>query len=56
MPIASYVKHLILKDVADLDFPVFRISQSSEEKARKALADRKNAIKVKDAAKYFNEL
>ena len=55
MPIASYVKHLILKDVADLDFPVFRISQSSEEKARKALADRKNAIKVKDATKYFNE-
>ena len=56
MPIASYVKHLILKDVSDLDFPTFRISQSSEEKARKALTDRKNAIKVKDAAKYFNEL
>ncbi len=56
MPIASYVKHLILKDVADLDFPVFRISEAAEKKARKALADRKNAIKVKDATKYFNEL
>ena len=56
MPIASYVKHLILKDVSDLDFPTFRISQSSEKKARKALTDRKNSIKVKDAAKYFNEL
>lgn len=56
MPIASYVKHLILKDVSDLDFPTFRISEQSEEKASKALADRKKAIKIKDITKYFNEL
>ena len=56
VPIASYVKHLILKDVSDLDFPTFRISQSSEEKARKALIDRKNAIKVKDVPEYFKTL
>ncbi len=56
LPIASYVKHLILKDVSDLDFPTFRISQSSEEKARKALADRKNSIKVGNVTEYFKTL
>ncbi len=54
MPIAGYVKHLILKDVADLDFPAFRISEATEKKARKALADRKKAIKVKNVTEYFN--
>ncbi len=56
MPIAGYVKHLILKDVSDLDFPIFRISEASEKKARKALAGRKNAVKVKSVTEYFKKL
>lgn len=56
MPIAGYVKHLILKDVSDMEYPTFRISEASAEKARRALANRKNAIKVKDVTEYFKKL
>ncbi|MEK7165179.1 MAG: hypothetical protein AAB874_00020 [Patescibacteria group bacterium] len=56
LPIAGYVKHLILKDVADMDFPAFRISDASELKARKALTERKKAIIVKSTAEYFKKL
>lgn len=56
MPLAGYIKHLILDDVSDMDFPTFRISDVSEKKAKKALAERKKAVKVTDVSKYFNEL
>ena len=56
MPIAGYVKHLILNDVADLDFPTFRISEVSETLARKALHDKKKAKKVSNITEYFKQL
>jgi len=56
MPIAGYLKHLILKDVSDMEYPVFRISDSSESKARKAIKDKKKSIKVTDISEYFKKL
>lgn len=56
MPIAGYVKHLILKDVSSMDYPVFEMSARTERIARKALADRKNAIKVTNVSEYFKNL
>lgn len=56
MPLAGYIKHLILKDVSDMDYPTFRISDASEKKAKKALTEKKKAIKVSEVSKYFNEL
>ena len=56
MPITGYVKHLILKDVSDMDFPTFKISTASEIKARKALADKNNAVKVTDVSNFFKKL
>lgn len=56
MPIASYVKHLILKDVSEMEFPTFKISNASEEKAKKALSEKKKSIKVTDVKEYFKKL
>ncbi len=56
MPIAGYIKHLILSDVEDLDYPVFKISEASEKRAVQALKDRRKAIKVTDVHAYFNNL
>ncbi len=56
MPIAGYVKHLILKDVSDLEFPVYQMSDRTEKKAREALVNKKNAVKVTNVTKYFNNL
>ena len=40
MPLAGYIKHLILNDVSDLDFPVFQMSDKSEKKLKKALKEK----------------
>lgn len=56
MPIAGYVRHLILADVADLDYPTFTISEASEKKAKKALVERKKSIKVSSPSEYFKKL
>lgn len=56
MPVAGYVKHLILKDVSDLDFPTFRMSDRTEKMARKALADRKNSTRVTNVTEYLKNL
>lgn len=56
MPVAGYVKHLILNDVSDMDFPIFQMSTDSEEKAKKALAEKKSAVKVTHVSEYFKNL
>jgi hypothetical protein len=56
MPLAGYLKHLILNDVSDLDFPTFQISAASEKKAEKALAEKKAAVKVTNVSEYFKNL
>lgn len=56
MPLAGYLKHLILNDVSDLDFPTFQISDASEKKAKKALAEKKAAVKVTSISEYFKNL
>lgn len=56
MPIAGYIKHLILKDVAEMDYPTFQISERSEKKAKEALKNRNKAIKVTNVSKFFDEL
>lgn len=54
MPIAAYLKHLILKDVADMEYPTYQISDTSERKARKAILDRPKAIKINNVTQYFS--
>lgn len=56
LPIAVYIKHLILKDVSDMDYPTFRISESSEVKAKNALKGKNKAQKISDIASYFKNL
>lgn len=56
MPIAGYIKHLILKDVADMDYPIYRISEVSEMKAKKAIIEKKKSKKISDVSSYFDSL
>ncbi|OGM32711.1 hypothetical protein A2803_01500 [Candidatus Woesebacteria bacterium RIFCSPHIGHO2_01_FULL_44_21] len=41
LPLASYVKNLVLNDVKDVDIPVFKMSKQREKIALKALNDYK---------------
>ncbi len=56
MPIAGYVKHLIMKDVEEMDYPVFKASKKIEQEAEEALTDYDNAIEVSNVDEYFKNL
>ena len=56
MPVAGYIKHLVLKDVADMDYPTFQISAASEKRALKALKEKGRAKKVTNVSEYLRRL
>lgn len=55
MPLAGYLRHLILTDVADMEYPTFNMSARSEKIAQKALQDQSKAIKVSNLSEYFKK-
>ena len=58
MPLATYIRHLILKDVEKMVYPVFKASKMTEEAYKRALKAQKEGklIKVNDVKKFFDEL
>lgn len=53
VPVTQLVKHLILKEVADIEYPNFQQSLNSEKKTKKALGQLNQAI---DASDFFKKL
>jgi hypothetical protein len=58
MPLAGYIRHLILKDVADMDYPVYIASVKTETAYKKAREEEKagHLIEVDNLDKFFNKL
>ncbi len=58
VPVTQFVKHLILKEVENEEYPTFEMSASTEKRARKALKDygEGKAVIVDDIYKFFKEL
>jgi len=58
MPVAGYIKHLILDDIADMDYPVYQASERTEKAFREAIDEYHagKTIKVTDLEKFFEEL
>lgn len=58
MPIAGYIKHLILKDIEDMDYPIYQASEKTENAYEKAIAEyvAGKTSKVKDLDTFFEEL
>lgn len=54
--LAGYIKHLILKDVETVEYPVYQMSKRTEKKARETLKNIDKAIEVKDVHKFFKKL
>lgn len=44
MPLAGYIKHLILKDVADMEYPSFEASDRTIRKAKEAIKNKDKSI------------
>ena len=58
MPIAGYVRHLILKDIEDMDYPTYQASEETERSYKKAIAEYEagETHKVKDVDTFFDKL
>lgn len=56
LPITSYLKHLMIKDVEDMDYPVFGMSERGKEKLEKALKERDKAATVRNVSEFFKRL
>ena len=56
VPVTQFVKHLIIKEVDEDDYPTFQMSARTERRAKKALAERHKAIVVDDIHEYFKNL
>ena len=53
IPLTQYVKHVLIKDVEDEQYPVFRASAATEEAAEQALKELDKAV---DAKNFFKQL
>ncbi len=53
VPLTQYVKHLIMKDVEDAKYPVFKASEATEKATNQALRDLNKAVDAKD---FFRQL
>lgn len=53
VPLTQYVKHVLIKDVEDQDYPVYRASEETEQAAQKALDELDKAI---DSDIFFKKL
>ncbi len=58
MPIAAYVKHLIMNDVKDMQYPEFELSERSEKAYKRALKAQKEGklISVDNIDEFFKNL
>ncbi len=58
MPIAGYLKHLILKDIEDMEYPTYLASVETEAAHKRAMEEHKRGktIKVDNIDKFFDEL
>lgn len=53
VPLTQYVKHILMKDVENEDFPVFKASEATEKAAREALEQLDKAI---DSDEFYGKL
>jgi predicted DNA-binding protein len=58
MPVAGYIKHLILKDIENMDYPTYQASVETEIAYKKAIDENEagETIKVNDVDDFFKKL
>ncbi|MBI2405119.1 hypothetical protein HYV22_02995 [Candidatus Gottesmanbacteria bacterium] len=55
VPVTQLVKHLIIKEVEDLDYPIFQMSPNSEKRTQEAIEQIDEAVDASDLFKQLNE-
>jgi hypothetical protein len=47
VPLTQYVKHVLMKDVQDLEYPVFKASEETEKAVKEALQQLDKSVNAK---------
>ncbi|MEX2007606.1 MAG: hypothetical protein WD992_02430 [Candidatus Levyibacteriota bacterium] len=55
VPVTQFVKHLILKEVENEDYPIFQASEQVEKNTQEALKQMNKAIDASDFFRTLNE-
>lgn len=55
LPVTQLVKHLIIKEVEDLEYPMFQMSQGTEKRAQEAMEQIDDAVDASDFFKHLHE-
>lgn len=53
VPLTQYVKHVLMKDVEDVEYPIFKASEETEKEAQEALQQLGKAV---DSKNFFRQL
>jgi len=56
VPATQFVKHLIIKEVEDEQYPMFEASKRTIRNAKKAMREIDKSVVVNDVHKFFKEL
>ena len=56
VPVTQVVKHMIVKEAEQDEYPTFRASPRVEKAYKEAMANRDKAVKINDIDTYFNNL
>lgn len=56
VPVTQFVKHLIIKEVEDEEYPTFEASERTIRIAKKAMKEIDKSVVVDDVHKFFKEL
>lgn len=56
VPVTQFVKHLIIKEVEDEDYPTFEASERTIQRAKKAMKEKDKSVIVKDIHAFFKNL
>lgn len=56
IPLAAYIRHLMLKDIENMDYPIYEASDKTIKAYKNALKEEDKAIEVKDVDKFFENL
>lgn len=59
LPIASYVRHLIVRDVEEMEYPVFEASDATIKAYKKAMKEKDKVVTIrntKELHEFFKNL
>lgn len=56
VPLTQLVKHLLINEVKDEKYPIFKASESTIKAAKKAINEKNKAVKVTNIHAYFKSL